>query len=410
MAAALIANAIFVWQTGNSLEDRLSKLRADGEPLSLADLGSMPAPPGADAAAVLKRIEPELRALCKEINPLLDEAESTASRPERIWVSLQAAYDKHPSVLPALAEAAACPSYKSPLNYQLPALSEASRPAPSFQDELSHWVQTQREFANVLKCRADLQLRAKDYDGAMRTCLTGLRIARHVSHEPTMITHLVVIAVRANLMAAANEILRAGPIAAELHAELEAALATWDSADAYRWGMLSDRAYGLQAMDEMNPNGWFSWFMRGLISDQKHSYLDQMTEAIKLADRSFAEFQSESAVAAKKTPGGRHWASVLILPAIFKLREADFRDRCLVRSMRVLNALTAKKMTETPADLAGLGLPTTATTDPYTDKSLIMKRVDGQWVVYGVGKNLTDDGGKLDHLEDVGFGPAKREK
>src|SRR5436190_7466949 len=103
MAVALIANAIFVWQTGNSLEERLSKLRADGEPLSLPELGAKTTPPGPDAAAVLKRIEPELRALSGEINVLLGDSDAAATRSEKIWASLQAAYDKHPTVLPALA-------------------------------------------------------------------------------------------------------------------------------------------------------------------------------------------------------------------------------------------------------------------------------------------------------------------
>jgi len=201
-------------------------------------------------------------------------------------------------------------------------------------------------------------------------------------------------------MAAANDILRAGPVAANLLAEIEGSLATWDSADSYRWSLRSERAYGLQALDETHSDAWFA---RGFVNYQKDTYIDEIAEGIKQADHSFAQFQADSQAAAK--PGFRY-----VLPAIFKLREADFRDRCLVRSMRVLNALTAKKLTEPPANFAGLGLPASATTDPYTDKSLIVKRVDGQWVVYGLGKNLTDDGGKLEHLEDVGYGPVKREK
>src|SRR5712692_5548314 len=70
IAVALIANAVLVWQTGKRLEERLSKLRAAGEPLSLPELGAIPPVPGADAAAVLNRIEPDLKALNKELNPV----------------------------------------------------------------------------------------------------------------------------------------------------------------------------------------------------------------------------------------------------------------------------------------------------------------------------------------------------
>src|SRR5437660_1355377 len=74
IAIALIANAFFVWHTGKRLEERLSKLRAAGEPLSLPELGAKPPALGADAAAVLKRIEAEVNALVKETNPVLDAA------------------------------------------------------------------------------------------------------------------------------------------------------------------------------------------------------------------------------------------------------------------------------------------------------------------------------------------------
>lgn len=72
--------------------------------------------------------------------------------------------------------------------------------------------------------------------------------------------------------------------------------------------------------------------------------------------------------------------------------------------------MTAKDLKETSANLAELGLPAAAVTDPYTDQPLIVKRVDGQWVVCGLGPNLKDDGGLLERFEDIGYGPVKPEK
>jgi DNA-directed RNA polymerase specialized sigma24 family protein len=34
----------------------------------------------------------------------------------------------------------------------------------------------------------------------------------------------------------------------------------------------------------------------------------------------------------------------------------------------------------------------------------VVKRTDGQWLIYGLGTNLKDDGGQLKNLEDVGLG------
>src|SRR5258708_37689261 len=105
IAVALIGNAILVWQTGKRLEERLSKLRAAGEPLSLPELGAMPVPPGADAAAVLKRIEPEVKALSKEMAPVLNETSGIRPMTDDDWKKIETAIANHPTVLPALAEA-----------------------------------------------------------------------------------------------------------------------------------------------------------------------------------------------------------------------------------------------------------------------------------------------------------------
>jgi hypothetical protein len=226
IAVALIANAIFVWHSGNRLAERLSKLRAEGEPLSLAELGALPTPPGTDAAAVLKRIEPELFALGNEIGKLDIERYDEDPRPvsEVAWKALEKAYANHPTVVPALAEAAACQSYKSPLNYQLAAMPNEDKTTTTFLDEMLSYVQAHRRAAWILQHRVNLQVRAKDSNGAMRTSIETLRIARHVQKEPMIISHLVGVAIRVIGMYQANQALRAGPVAADLHRELDSDL------------------------------------------------------------------------------------------------------------------------------------------------------------------------------------------
>jgi hypothetical protein len=98
----------------------------------------------------------------------------------------------------------------------------------------------------------------------------------------------------------------------------------------------------------------------------------------------------------------------LIFPAIQAPHEAVARTRALVRCLRVLNALQVR----TPAGsdevpkLTELGLPAETTTDPFTGEPLHVKRTPRGWLVYSVGKNFEDDGGKLDNTySDVGVGP-----
>jgi len=56
--------------------------------------------------------------------------------------------------------------------------------------------------------------------------------------------------------------------------------------------------------------------------------------------------------------------------------------------------------------LADLGLPNEATTDPFNGEPLILKKTTEGWLIYSLGSNLKDDGGKLDAQgTDVGLGP-----
>jgi hypothetical protein len=90
--------------------------------------------------------------------------------------------------------------------------------------------------------------------------------------------------------------------------------------------------------------------------------------------------------------------------------QAATRQQAKIRCLRVLNAIQAR----VPADsnevpkLSELGLPAEATIDPFNGEPLHVKKLPDGWLVYSVGRNLQDDGGKLDNAEgDVGVGPLK---
>ena len=57
--------------------------------------------------------------------------------------------------------------------------------------------------------------------------------------------------------------------------------------------------------------------------------------------------------------------------------------------------------------LTELGLPAETITDPFTGEPLHVKKTPQGWLVYSVGPNFQDDGGKLDDPTngDIGVGP-----
>ena len=98
----------------------------------------------------------------------------------------------------------------------------------------------------------------------------------------------------------------------------------------------------------------------------------------------------------------------LLEPALDSLREPTERLRATCRSLRILNAFQTRVAagSDIAPKLADLGLPVSATIDPFNDELLHVKKLSNGWVVYSVGKNRVDDAGMLDKNIDIGVGPA----
>ena len=63
--------------------------------------------------------------------------------------------------------------------------------------------------------------------------------------------------------------------------------------------------------------------------------------------------------------------------------------------------------TDATPKLSELGLPTETTTDPFNGELLHAEKTRQGWLIYSVGRNYRDDGGKLDDPSDgdIGVGP-----
>ena len=79
----------------------------------------------------------------------------------------------------------------------------------------------------------------------------------------------------------------------------------------------------------------------------------------------------------------------------------------MMRCLRVLNQLRARQVATRDVAIDSLGLPQDVTVDPYNGKPLTVRNTDKGWLVYSIGKDRKDDGGKLDDLSDIGVGPPE---
>ncbi len=397
VAIALIANAIFVWITDSRFERQLAQIHAAGDPVTLADLARPPIPPEKNAATYLRRAEADLTAIEKETM----NVRPTSECPGFVMLpadqkTVRAAFAAYPNVIPLLEQAAACPDYDAELDYTLP--------SREFQEKLLSFVNTLRSPGRALAYRASLLIADGKRDEAVRTSLLIFRLARHLDHNPTIVCYLVSLAVRGSAIQSANKALQTGPVSKEVRDALDAELAVQERMEGFASAFKSERPYNVSAFNDI-PGSNFWLFGRGFWNTERSACLELYSSCIALAGDPRPYRQIDQTLDDK---GKKGIMASLLFPALKAAYEGVARIKAYIRCLRVLNALQTHVAAGSDAapKLTDLGLPAETITDPFNGEPLHVKKTPQGWLVYSVGRNLRDDGGKLEDPDgDVGVGP-----
>jgi hypothetical protein len=450
-----------MWASSGRLERRLAAIHAAGDPVTLADLARKPIPPETNADTYLRRAEPGINAISTLLYPappaspimekLTGAVQNAASRPAgkteiplnqadldamsngtdggweqsygnweikdprpamppRLRKSLQRIFAAHPEVIPLLERAANCPDYDAQLDYTLPPSKFVDIPQPGAKpaksQSLLDAVQAMRSAARVLRCQSFLLLSEGKRDAAVRSALAIFRLSRHCGRNPTATSHLVAAALAGMAADCANTVLHAGPVSPETRTALDAELALQDGTNQFVSALKSERAFFLASFPDAVP-GRNVVIARSYWNGQESDCLDVFDIFLAMAKSSTSWREAERRIdglsAAKSSFLPREQIS-----ACRAYYQTTLRIRAMIRSLRVLNALQAQQATgEKMPKLAELGLPATATIDPFSGEPLHVKKTPRGWLVYSVGPNLRDDGGKVEDPTsgDVGVGP-----
>ncbi|MHB8973778.1 MAG: hypothetical protein ACYC4N_25360 [Pirellulaceae bacterium] len=397
VAIGLVANAVFVWTTDSRLERQLAAIRAAGDPVTLADLSRPPIPPQENAATYLRRAQADLAAIEKETRNLhpISECPGFLMPPED-QQTVKAALAAYPHVIPLLEQAAACPDYDAELDYTLP--------PEQFLTKFLEVAPELRLGARVLGHRATLLVAEGNHDEAVRTALLIFRLARHFDHNPLLIGYLVAIGVRGSGIQSAVVALQTGPISQEVRDALDTELAIQERMEGFAWALKSERSYMLSSFRNIVPGRNCFLVSRGVWNRRESACLEVLPALIALSGASRPYREVEQSIEVKDSS-----TAAFVSPAIEAGCLSVEQMRAEIRSLRVLNALQRRERAEsneTPK-LTELGLPIETTTDPFTGEPLHVEKTPQGWLIYSVGRNYRDDGGKLDDLSDgdVGVGP-----
>lgn len=325
-------------------------------------------------------------------------------------------------------------------------------PSTRLLDATLDAVQGYREAARLLRTRALLRLESGDVDGAVDDAIACHRLGRLVGRHPTMIGYLIGAAIEALAAETSEAIVLSGKLdpegAKRFRRELERLPAAADAADTIDRG---ERLVSLDAVLQMAngtgagaaPVGVLPGTSRGLdknvsLRTFNRSY-DRQVEAMREGDsrertKKLDALAKESRTVAGPRPTEMAWAVLtgsrvalskhlsnvlvsLLTPAVAQAQVAEDRTAMRARLTRVGAALAEYRAVEGeyPETLEVLRANYLAEIpeDFYADAPLKYRRVGDAFVVYAIGPNGRDDGGRTPggrkEWDDVRFGVAPDE-
>ncbi len=414
VAIGLIANACFIWATDARLNAQWAAIRAAGDPVTLADLARPPIPPEKNATTYLHEAEADVKAIDDAISvPDLyklfnsgNDWNPTYPLPPRVQKAIKAAWDAHPKAIGLLEQAAACPDYDARLDYTLS--------SEEFIAKLVPGLQSLRCNARVLQYRVWLLVAEKKHDEAMRTAILFFRLGRLNDRNPALVSYMVSATFRAIAVATADFILQTGLVSKEVRDALDAELAIQERMDGFPAALKSERAFTRGYLAQY-PYRHFWLISRGVWNRRESEYLEKMQFFLTLLREPISYQQIEKSFDKTDFQWGndpseeekRYPFKVVLL-----VLKSIVRAQAETRSLRVLNALQTHVPagSETVPKLSELGLPPETTVDPFNGQPLHVKKLPNGWLVYSVGWNLIDDGGKISRGLDAGVGPPPAAK
>jgi hypothetical protein len=405
VAVLLLAYTIVEFWTGRRLENRLAKLRAAGEPVSIADLEA-PVPVDDNAAMVLADVRQQIKEF-SNAQGMFDKTSQGLAYRESGSKTVEPTVEQvnmirgilamYPQVPTAIEKAAGC-------NYHVPLLDYSVEPQ-YFLDQLLHSTKLSRGVSRFCNWQITVALADGDYNAAARTGINMLKLARLRDAEPTITNGLLDLALRSAAVEDLNRVLRSGEISPEVRSELDNELARHDDPLWMVKIMKTERAYNLDASSDLFSHFPMTWLGKLVQVDTLDVYEDLLAVLAKPRYESRGELQAVFE-RSYSTPISESLVR-LFEPSLRAARDSFDRTVVEMRCLRILNAdqRQSEQVSDESLSLDEVELPESAKIDPYSGESLNIKKSANGWVIYSVFKNGKDDGGNFEAEDDWGVAP-----
>jgi hypothetical protein len=398
LVVLLAVRAVWNIGTGASLTRYLKKAAADGLPLKFADLGP-PCPAGESAAP-----------LWKAADALFDNdsiaAASRAGSPFGPWLN-----GTEPDSQVRAAYEAAILKNRRPIDLYL---ESADRSCGRDPERISIFdrapILTKRIYAaRLISIEAGFRSQAGDVLGGLDECLKGLKFVRLSLDEPDLLNTLVSIGCMKMLVICLDRVVDGHAVDPERLRAFFRVLSSADWYEAFRGHVKAERVYALEMWEAVLKSGKVGpWLFRPLLRSQFARYLMRLDDMERIyglprAERAGAiqEFDRRT-----ENPAGLAKLVVGLLPKDVRPGDPTIGSTALKES--TLEALmdTARiglaarifrmregRWPESPAALVPEFLDKEPL-DPFSGKSYVYRAGQDGLLVYSVGANLKDEGGR----------------
>ncbi len=414
----LVARAVADKWASDRLAQKLSELTEAAEPIGLADLARESVPANEDADFYLRRCEDHVKAIIGELHPAYDEHQREFhddDLPPPLQEAIDRALQTHPDALALIEKAGSCTAF----DHQWDTRSGGH----AFLNDNLQRVECMHNVARVVQIRAMLSLARAQPEDALNRAIVLFRICRLHQRETPVVSFLMAMALRYAAIEASNTILQTSSLPHTSREALEAELRLHDDMRLLHSVFPVERALGLAIFQDsetqlVHPKT-LAWWWPAMWKNDQCAYLDKMANQMQASQRPFRDRprppkvelgnSSDDLLANFAASPSVEPLSDLLTASLPAVPDVVDRATAELRCLRLINQLTRRQQAghDREPRLDELGLPADASVDPYNGETLRVKKLPGGWLVYSVGTNLKDDGGKLADYEDVGLGPIE---
>jgi len=406
-AAVLFVRAILNVTEGRRLAGAVAELKSRGLPVSAGDLAA-PCPDEENGARQWKAAE-SLLDLTTDERGLLSQAFLTLVSgkplPEKDRMAIQAIVARSRGPLGLIHETAAKPCFL----YREPAarLTEAASP---------NAVKTITA-ARLLGFEALGLAESGDMPGALDAIRSGLRFAAQTASERTLLAYLLSVAETRMLLGFLGEICRGGTVGDETLLRLVADLGPGPWPKRLAASIAGDRVFAVErgsdivrgrfsaTADETRRNRLLYWLMRPILKEEVRWEIKKLTRWEGMTGKPYYE-QRELLKTDLTVSGDVPWYFKLTgfldggaYGTVF-FKAAQLEATLLAARTGLSCRLYKSRTGSYPESLGALvpGILKEVPVDPFTGRPLVYRRDGEGFIVYSLGSNQKDDGGRSTYM------------